>query len=206
MVIAYLVIINNIAKPFQLLEHFGDKKCQYQHSFSQLLGNDISIYLLFLGRLFKQWRDGFQTKGGEHYYAYFNGFGTFTFFRSYAQNYEQMSYNNYQGIQVTIIAFLIFKIIIAIPTAKIPNTVKKVISRISELSLGIYLASAISDKIVYPKFQELISDMVHRVEYLPVAVMCSFFIALIISWGIDMVYRGLDRATKYIWNLHKSSV
>lgn len=133
-------------------------------------------------------------------------FGSFTFFRSYARKYEQMSYNNYQGIQVTIIAFLIFKIIIAIPTAKMPNTVKKVIARISELSLGIYLASAISDKIVYPKFQELISDMVHRVEYLPVAVICSFFIALIISWGIDMVYRGLDRVTKYIWSLHKSSV
>lgn len=119
-------------------------------------------------------------------------FGSFTYIRSYSGNYEELSYNNYQGIQVVIMAFLIFKILLALPLQKIPNIIKQGISKVSELSLGIYLASSISDKIVYPHLQEAIPNLVYKFEFLPVAVGCTFLLSLIISLVADIIYKGVN--------------
>ena len=115
-------------------------------------------------------------------------FGGVNYWRSYGESYEWISYNSFQGIQPVIISVLIFRVILALPMENCPNIVKKGISEISRLSLGIYLASAISDRIVYPVLLEKVSVEVRRIDYFLVTVLASFAIALIISFIVNIVY------------------
>lgn len=79
---------------------------------------------------------------------------------------------------------------------KAPNIVKKGILKISELSLGIYLASAISDKIIYPLMAEKVTDTVRRIDIFPVVVLSSFVIALIFAILVNIVYILLAKAVQ----------
>lgn len=131
-------------------------------------------------------------------------FGVFTYYRSYGAAYEWVSYNSYQGIQVVIITFLIFRILLSLPTGKISNIVRAVICKISEMSLGIYLASAITDAIIYPELIQRETDAIRRMDYFPIVVMCSFVGALIISFFANLIYKiimsGCHKAKLFLSN------
>lgn len=118
-------------------------------------------------------------------------FGCFTYYRSYNTTYEWTAYNSYQGIQVVIITFLLFRILLALPLEKSPNIIKSVIYKISEFSLGIYLASAITDAVIYPELIERVTNAVRRMDYLPIVVSLSFIAALIISGAANIIYKIL---------------
>ena len=60
--------------------------------------------------------------------------------RSYQNTYEVSDYNYFQGIQPAILAVLLFLFILHLNLDNIPNILKSIITKISELSLGIYLA------------------------------------------------------------------
>lgn len=126
-------------------------------------------------------------------------FGGFNYWRSYGGNYEWISYNSFQGVQAVIVSFLIFRVVMAFPMENCPDIVKKAISKVSKLSLGIYLASAISDRIVYPLLLEKVADEVKRLDYFPVTILESFVIALIISLAANFIYD----AVKTVLNLAK---
>lgn len=125
-------------------------------------------------------------------------FGLFNYYRSYDGTYEWIGYNSFWGIQAIIISVLIFRVLIAAPMAKTPNIVKKGILKISELSLGIYLASAISDKIIYSLMAEKVTDTVRRIDIFPVVVLSSFVIALIIAIIVNIVYIFLAKAVQRV--------
>ena len=118
-------------------------------------------------------------------------FGCLTYYRSYNTPYEWTAYNSYQGIQVVIITFLLFRILLALPVEKSPNIIKSVIYKISEFSLGIYLASAITDAVIYPELIEKVTNAVRRMDYLPIVVSLSFIAALIISGAANIIYKIL---------------
>lgn len=119
-------------------------------------------------------------------------FGIFNYYRSYNDTFEWIAANNYQGIQVVIISVLLFRILSAVPLKNCPNIAKKGIQLISELSLGIYLASYISDRLIYPILTEHVTEMVRRMDYFPVMIISSFGIALIISFFVNKIYHILE--------------
>lgn len=131
-------------------------------------------------------------------------FGGFSYYRSYGSVYEWVAYNSYQGIQVVIMTFLIFRILLTLPVDKAPKTIKAVIYKISELSLGIYLASAISDAVIYPELTSRVPEAVKRMDYLPIAVGCSFVAALIISGVANLLYKLIMAGCKEL-KLHLTS-
>lgn len=133
-------------------------------------------------------------------------FGGVTYYRSGGGVYEWTSYNSYQGGEVVIISVLIFRILCVLPIDKCPVIIKKIISRISILSLGIYLASFISDSILYGYLAQKVIDPVKRMDYFPVMVISSFFISFGISWIINMLYHGMECNIKKLKNRIKNKV
>lgn len=130
-------------------------------------------------------------------------FGLFNYYRSYDGTYEWIGYNSFWGVQAIIISVLIFRVLMAAPMAKTPNIVKKGILKISELSLGIYLASVISDKIIYPLMAEMVTDTVRRIDMFPIIVFSSFVIALIFAILVNIVYIFLAKAVQGLVNFSK---
>lgn len=133
-------------------------------------------------------------------------FGIFTYCRSEGGSYEWMSYNSYQGGEVIIISVLIFRILSVLPIDKCPVIIKKLINKISILSLGIYLASAISDSILYDYLAEKIIDPVKRIDYFPVMVLSSFLISFGISWIINILYHGMEYLIQNLINGIKNRI
>lgn len=118
-------------------------------------------------------------------------FGFFSYYRSFEKSYEWIAYNSYQGIQVVIVSVLVFRILLSFPLEKCPCIIKKGIMKVSELSLGIYLSSVISDEIIYPILIERVSD-VRRLDYFLIVVTVSFVMALIISTVAKVIYNALQ--------------
>lgn len=107
-------------------------------------------------------------------------------------------HNSFWGVQALIVAVLIFRVLMAVPMEKTSSIVKKGILKISELSLGIYLASAISDKVIYSMVAEKMTDVVRRIDAFPLIVLGSFVIALIIAIVVNIVYILLTKAVQRI--------
>lgn len=114
--------------------------------------------------------------------------------------------NNVHRGEVIIISVLVFRILSALPLDKCPVIIKKLISKISILSLGIYLASAISDSVLYDYLAQKVIDPVKRMDYFPVMVISSFFISFGISWIINMLYHGMECNIKNLKNRIKNKV
>lgn len=131
-------------------------------------------------------------------------FGVFTYYRSEGGSYEWMSYNSYQGGEVVVISVLIFRILCMLPIDKCHAVIKMLVVKISMLSLGIYLASSISDSIIYSYLVQKVADPVKRIDYFPVVVISSFLISLGISWVINMLYYGMDNIMKNLKNRKNS--
>lgn len=114
-------------------------------------------------------------------------FGIFNYMRSYQNTYEISDYNYFQGIQPTILAVLVFLLILHINLENIPNILKSIIMKISELSLGVYLVSSIFDTLIYPKLNARIMDMPKRMEWYIVVVPLVFICSLMLSGILDYI-------------------
>lgn len=74
-----------------------------------------------------------------------------------------------------------------------PKIIKRIVVQISKLSLGIYLASNISDKLIYPRFVEILEEPISRMIYFPLIVFGSFIIAMMLSAFANMIYFVLTK-------------
>ena len=120
-------------------------------------------------------------------------FGGFTYFRSYNDLYEWTAYNSYYGFQTVLVAFFLFRILLQVPMERCPKIIKMGIKKVSQLSLGIYLASNISDKIIYPKLIEIIGEPIKRMDFIIVVVIFSFLMALLMSMLADYIYKIMSK-------------
>ena len=126
-------------------------------------------------------------------------FGGFTYLRSYNGIYEWGAYNSYYGFQVVLIAIFIFRILLHVPMQRCPQIVKKGVLKISDLSLGIYLGSNISDKIVYPKLAELVIEPIKRMDFFLIIVAISFLMAFMISMLANSIYEVASGRTEKMY-------
>lgn len=179
----------------------GDKTRVYSEIVPNYWENLYPITYYFMGAYLKEeTKKIFLLREGILLIALMIVFGLFNYYRSYDGTYEWIGYNSFWGMQVVIVSILIFRVLMAVPIAKTPSVVKKGILKISELSLGIYLASAISDKIIYPVVAEQITDAVRRIDMFPIIVLSSLMIALIIAVIANIVYIFLAKAVQGIVN------
>ncbi len=120
-------------------------------------------------------------------------FGMFSYFRSFGGTYEWIDYNSFEGIQPVITTFLIFRLLLAIPTENMPDVIKKGVFQIAHLAFGIYLASNISDKIVAHFLPGRLPDTIEKMNWLPVSILCSFVISLVISLIVNGIYDIVEK-------------
>lgn len=132
-------------------------------------------------------------------------FGMFTYFRSYGDVYERMVYNDFPGIQPVITTFLIFRLLLAIPTENMPSVIKKGTFQIARLAFGIYLASNISDKIVVHYLTDRLPDTIEKMNWLPVSILFSFVISLIISLLVNGIYDIAEKTLSIAYRKIKTS-
>lgn len=135
-------------------------------------------------------------------------FGSFNFYRNRGACFKLTVFTDWYSFENVIDSVLLFMLILHLDIRRCPKPAAAAIAKISQLSLGIYLASSISDKIIYPILNERIPDMIMRLNYYPVVVIASFLCALVISqlaqWLLIPVDYGIDHVMNQI-RLHRAA-
>lgn len=116
-------------------------------------------------------------------------FGTYSYWRSYGTAFVWGAWCSYGGFTNVIDAFLVFIFLLRIDMSVWPNVVKKIIRRVSEVSLSIYLLSWIFDNYAYSILNNKVEYMLNRLGYYFVIVPFVFICSLILACMIDRGYR-----------------
>lgn len=102
-------------------------------------------------------------------------FAVLNYWKSHEICYVSGPNNSYQGYETMIISFLLFDILCSWEINRIPGIMKKLICRISDLSLGIYLTSSVIDAWVYPQLCKKVTVMTNRIVWFLPVVLFVFF-------------------------------
>jgi surface polysaccharide O-acyltransferase-like enzyme len=105
-----------------------------------------------------------------------------------------LRYGGYQSLGVFISAMLLFEMLLRVRAEKLPRAVTKTISFITKYSIGIYLFSFFSDAVVY-KIVNRLPDFSRKIVWWPVAFICSYAIAAVLSVIVTGCY---DFAEKFV--------
>lgn len=100
-------------------------------------------------------------------------------------------YNDWSSIFNVATSVLVFIFIINLNLNKIPNKINKIISKISELSLGIYLTSSIIDNFLYFHYFKNIDFFSFKgyFEIVPLVLILSTSLSII----INIIYKEIDK-------------
>ncbi len=107
-------------------------------------------------------------------------------------------YNDWGSILNVILSSLIFIFVINIDLTKLSKRIKRVIAKVSELSLGIYLTSAIIDDVLYFNYYTIkeLHGFLGYIKIVPLVFIVSTGLAII----IDICYKIINKLfiEKYI--------
>ncbi|WP_242491867.1 acyltransferase [Miniphocaeibacter massiliensis] len=106
-------------------------------------------------------------------------------------NYEipfpSLSYNGFYGWQPVFSSIILFVILKNINLKNIPKLLKSFITKVSSLSLGIYLTSWIGDNLIYTILNKEVPLITDRLYYFPIIIISVFTLSMIISWIITSI-------------------
>ena len=117
---------------------------------------------------------------------------------SYGKTFSWGIHNDYGSILNVIPATLVFIFIINLNIEKVNLKIKRVIVKISELSLGIYLSSAMIDNFLYTHFfkdYNLLSIKGYF-KVIPLVFVLSTSISIIVNWLYIVICRLISSITK----------
>ena len=110
----------------------------------------------------------------------------------------------YTGYAIITMSVLLFGMLLNAKTEKTPKVIKAIVTKISELSLGIYLLSYISDKWLYRLFIPMLPTNWMKYLYAPLFLLGTFIIAFILSAIIHAVYKGIATLMRRILQPQKA--
>lgn len=128
------------------------------------------------------------------------GFGAIKFILSRGANFlvtPEVDWHGYMTFSTAILTFLWF---LKIKHDKTPKFFKIVISKISELSLGIYLVSWLFDDFFYKFLNTKVPTVSERLPYFLIMVILVFISSFITSWIISIIYKGICVLPKILPN------
>ncbi len=114
---------------------------------------------------------------------------SFSFFRSYGAGYKSSAYVYWYGFSPCLMATMLFTLLTRIPTKNWKPAAKRSLWYVSDLALGIYLMSFISDSLIYPVLNQNVPIMVNRLPYYFVTVPISF----IFAGAMSAILNALER-------------
>lgn len=118
--------------------------------------------------------------------------GIYNFNTSYNNIFTWGKYNDWGGIQVMLTSVLSFLLLKHLNLLKLPQFLKKLITIISKLSLGIYLASGIFDTIFYKRLNSMVQPMPKRLNYFIVIVPLVLIASSLFAVVTKYLYEWLD--------------
>lgn len=152
----------------------------------------ISYY--YIGAYLKEYEIGISKKKNAVCIVIFAFmFGTFSFYRSFHRQYESGIYNDWGGYQVVIMSVLIFLLLLHINLDGWKEIKKGIITKISELSLGMYLTSWIFDRFFYVKLAARVTNVPDRLWFYPLMVALVFLCSFLCSWILNALYNFGER-------------
>ena len=121
-------------------------------------------------------------------------FGSFCFYRYYNGKIVEVAgeYQDWGAVLNVVQTVLLFVLLTGIKGVnRLPSGIKRIIKYLSDLTLGAYLVSSIFDSVFYPKLNEAVKEVPHKLEYyftiVPAVLVCSFLLSAVINF----IYRIL---------------
>lgn len=115
------------------------------------------------------------------YYYLVNSYGTFAW----------GDYQDSCSFPIMLLAVLIFVVLSAVELSNKKECTKKMLTHVSELTLGAYLMSYIFDEMIYTELRNAVPDMLNRFYYYPITAILSFVGALVASEILNLIYKGI---------------
>ncbi len=120
-------------------------------------------------------------------------FGGFNYYRSITSGTGQVKLDIYSeywcGFENLIDSVLVFMFIQKLNFEKLPDIVKTILKKISELTLGAYLLSYIFDTIFYDLLNDRVIMFYDKIPYYFIIVPMIFICSMIGSLGINLIIR-----------------
>lgn len=120
------------------------------------------------------------------------GSGTYCYWKSYGTVFVWGEWCDWGGFTNVITTSLVFLFFLRVDVNSWPDVVKKIVMKISEVSLSIYLLSWIFDDYAYPILNASIVNMTDRIVYIfvmvPFVFVCSFALACVIDYTYKILF------------------
>lgn len=117
--------------------------------------------------------------------------GTYSYWRSYGTTFIWGAWCSYEGFSNVICATLVFLFLLRIDVSFLPSCIKRILVKISEVSLLIYLLSWIFDNYAYSILNAAVQSVYSRLFYFAVMVpfvfMGAFIMACIVEKGVKIL-------------------
>lgn len=171
----------------------------------------IGIYPItyyFIGAFIREYKDSINISAGKCFLLLLIClilFGLFNYRRSYGMIFVWGKWNDWGGFQNVIDSVLLFIFLLKLNTERFPRLIKKCLYIISELSLGAYLLSWISDKCVYGIINGNVSSVADRLYYFPIAVIAVFALSLLLSAVIKLIYIAASKLFALLHNRYSKA-
>ena len=130
-------------------------------------------------------------------------FGSFNYYRSYGTIFKTTPYINWSGFEPLILSVLLFTILCRIKGEKLPLAARRILWKISDLALCMYLVSYIFDSYAYEKLNTMVNPMPMRLSYYFIIVPFVFVCSMILSAIITFAEKYIDLALTQIVYLFK---
>lgn len=122
------------------------------------------FFYYFVGTYLKEYPIVIKKRSSFFLYALFIVvFGTFIYWKNHGRTFEWGLYSEWNSLATSLTTISLFLFLMQIPVTKAPVFIKRMLFRISELSLGMYLTSWIVDQLLYPWLERLIPSLMIRI-------------------------------------------
>ena len=124
--------------------------------------------------------------------------GLYDWWRSAPGVFVSDEWNDNGSLFYVIIGALFVSMFLKLDFSRVPETIKRIIMKLSGLCLGAYLVSYIFDEIAYPILNSQIESMPEKLNYIVVVMGPIALLSLLLSWVLDLIYQLIDRGLQRI--------
>ena len=128
-------------------------------------------------------------------------FGTYNYWRGYGEHFIKGPWQSWGSLFNVVQTVLVFTFFMNLDYSKLPQKRLNFMKSISDLCLGGYLVSGIFYVILYDKLNNKVTEMPYRLEYYVIIIPIVFVGSLIVSWVMELAYKGLGKVIFHIKEL-----
>ena len=121
--------------------------------------------------------------------------GLFNYYRSWGGYFSWGKYTDWGSLLTLVLSVLAFIFLTERDCSRFPAGIKKALAYLSDICLGAYLVSYISDKLVYGHLNSVVPAVLDRMYCIVPAVAASLVLALAMSAVMNFIYTIISKTT-----------